>query len=230
MVINLQGLRHYSENMNNQDFFVEKENMKLVLDGCSSAKFSELGTRLFCQLFLTNNECNNVDKFEENVEKTFEKLIEQLRVWYPEQENLEDFIFNNLLFTILGCFKTEDEYIVKAFGDGFIVTQNILDQISYIRLSYGRTPPYYAYKYCDIENKSIKEYKFKTFYFKRKIFKKVGVSTDGISPIAERNLKDFDNMIIKNAKDAACEMLIKTERGLFQDDVTIAIFDEDGGK
>lgn len=89
----------------------------MVLDGCSEAKFSEAGTRLFSQLFRTIEDYDKVEKFEDNVKITFDRIMSQLSKWYKTQEEIEDFIMENLLFTIVACFKKEDSYIVKIFGD-----------------------------------------------------------------------------------------------------------------
>ncbi len=223
MVINLQGLWHYDEGKNNQDFVIKEKNMVLVLDGCSESNYSEVGTRLFGQYFKTLNDYDSEEKFEKNVNLTFEKMIEQIKQWYPTQQKLEDFIRENLLFTILACFEKEDKWIVKIFGDGYIVTQNIIDEVSYIALSYGDAPPYFAYKYCNIKLGCINQYKFKTFIFDNKKFKKVGVATDGIKPIARGTLNQMDSMIVNNSNNEECKYFIKKNRNYFNDDVTIGI-------
>ena len=47
MIISSQGFGHFTQGLNNQDFGIETPRMLLVLDGCSGAKYSEVGTRLF---------------------------------------------------------------------------------------------------------------------------------------------------------------------------------------
>ena len=114
MIISSQGFGHFVQGLNNQDFGIETPRMLLVLDGCSGAKYSEVGTRLFAQLFERKEECDNYEKFEDNVKEVFEELIGMMAKYYPTKEELEnDFIMDNLLFTIIACFKTEDKYIVK---------------------------------------------------------------------------------------------------------------------
>ena len=56
MIISSQGIGHFTEGLNNQDFGLETSRMVMVLDGCSEAKYSEVGTRLFGQLFLKKEE------------------------------------------------------------------------------------------------------------------------------------------------------------------------------
>ena len=123
MIISSQGFGHFTKGLNNQDFGIETPRMLLVLDGCSGAKYSEVGTRLFAQLLLRKEDFDNYEKFEENVKLIFEKIIKKVKEDYPNRDELEkDFIMENLLFTIIACFKTTDKYIVKLFGDGYIVS------------------------------------------------------------------------------------------------------------
>lgn len=231
MVINLQGFGHFQDDINNQDFALETSNMILLLDGCSGSRYSEAGTRLFSQLFFTLPDAENVEKFEENVKTTFDRLIEQLKVWYPDSYSLESFILENLLFTIIACFNMEDSYIVKIFGDGYIVTQNILDKISYIKFSYGEKPPYFAYKYCleTIEAREFDKYEFQKFIFDKKSFKRVGIATDGIKPIANEYVKGFDELLIKKAFSKSNEMIIRRSRQKFYDDTSFGMFNNEGG-
>ena len=159
MIITSQGFGHFTQGFNNQDFGIETSRMLLILDGCSGAKYSEVGTRLFAQLFSRKEDAD---------------LINNVKNYYPVQKDLEEnFIMENLLFTIIACFETEDEYIVKLFGDGYIITQNNRNKISFLKFDYGPCPPYFAYKYCDIE--TFKDYEFKTFKFNKKTFPKIAM-------------------------------------------------------
>ena len=117
MIVSKLGCSHYSGGINNQDFYYSEDNLKMVLDGCSEAKYSEIGTRLFTQLFSTLPDKLKLERFESNIKITFDNLLEKLKFWYPDQKSLDDFIIDNLLFTILACFETEDSFVVKMFGD-----------------------------------------------------------------------------------------------------------------
>lgn len=225
MIITSQGFGHFTEGLNNQDFGIETSRMLLILDGCSGAKYSEVGTRLFAQLFSRKEDFDNVEKFEDNVKSVFDGLIEMMEKYYPKHEGLEkEFIMENLLFTIIACFETETEYIVKLFGDGYVITQNNRGSISYMKFSYGKYPPYFAYKYCN--KQEFKDYQFKTFRFDKKIFPKVAIATDGIMPIAKGEVKGLDNCII-DGNEILTSVGIKSQRQTFYDDITIGIF---GGK
>lgn len=225
MIITSQGFGHFTQGLNNQDFGIESSDMLLILDGCSGAKYSEIGTRLFAQLFSRKEEFNSVEKFEDNVKSIFDDFIEMMKPYYPKYEDLEkEFIMENLLFTIIACFETETEYVVKLFGDGYVITQNNSGNISYVKYSYGAHPPYFAYKYCNLSE--FKNYEFKTWKFDKKIFQKVSIATDGVMPIARGDVKGLDNAIIDGNK-VLVEVGIKAQRQSFFDDITIATF---GGK
>lgn len=226
MIISSQGFGHFIQGTNNQDFGIETLRMLLVLDGCSEAKYSEVGTRMFTQIFSRKEECDNHEKFEDNVKEIFDEILGMMAKYYPTQEELEqDFIMENLLFTIIACFKTEDKFIVKIFGDGYIITKNQQGCFSYIKFYYGKRPPYFAYKYC--KNMDFGNYQFKTFEFDKKVFPQVGIASDGVMPIAKGELKGLDNTIF-NGSAIGVDLAIKGNRQSFYDDVTIGIFE--GGK
>lgn len=224
MIVNSQGFKHFLNHINNQDFAYETSRMLLVLDGCSDGKYSEVGTRLFIQLFSRKEENDSVEKFESNVKEVFEDIIKMMRVFYPNQESFEkNFIMENMLFTIIACFELEDKFIVKMFGDGYIIAQNVYNELSYIKFSYGECPPYFAYTYCNQIEDFFKHYKFKTFEFDKSIFKTVGIASDGILPIV-KELKHMD-IHICNANNVALKSAIRLSNQSFGDDVTIAFFD-----
>ena len=115
MVINLQGLWHYNVGLNNQDFILKNDNMLLVLDGCSEAIYSEVGTRTFAQYFQTLDNYDEVDYFEENVNIVFEKIIRQAKEWFKDKDKFEEYIQRNYLFTILACFKKKNSFITYGY-------------------------------------------------------------------------------------------------------------------
>lgn len=233
MIITSQGIGHYALNLNNQDFGLETSRMLLVLDGCSGAKYSEVGTRLFAQLFSRKEEFDNLEKFEDNVKSTFEEILQMMETYYPKKEDLENnFIMENLLFTIIACFKTEEGYVIKMFGDGYVITQNKRGLVSYAKFYYGDKPPYFAYKYCS-SLPQYKAYEFKTFEYSKDKFPKVAIATDGVQPIAKGEVIGFGNLdnYIVEGKEPLLNLCIKQKRQNFGDDVTIAAFDyDDGGK
>lgn len=225
MIITSQGFGHFTQGMNNQDFGIEsEERMLLILDGCSAAKYSEIGTRLFAQLFSRKEEWDNVEKFEDNVKEVFEDILDMMTKYYKSYDELEsEFIMENLLFTIIACFKLEDRYVVKLFGDGYIFTKNARDAVSYMKFTYGKCPPYLAYRYCNSVDPSFKNYDFKTFTFEKGRFPIVGIGTDGIMPIAKGDIAGADTGIV-TANDAFIRVLLNGKKADFLDDVTIGVF------
>ena len=213
-----QGNGHYLNGLNNQDFCYMENNLKLVTDGCSSAEFSEVGTRLFVQAFAKLPNRFDVNEFESNVRKAFESILS-----ITTEEDANDFIANNLLFTIIACFETEDKFIVKFIGDGYIITVNHEDVVSYTRLFYGKTPPYFAY--TKIPTTTYEEpLKFKTFEYSKKDFKLVGIASDGIAPIADKKLDvDFDALVLGTDTKYSPEGIIRSNQSQFFDDITILI-------
>lgn len=228
MIISSQGFGHFTQGLNNQDFALESPRMLLVLDGCSGAKYSEIGTRLFAQLFSRKEEWDSVEKFEDNVKSVFDEIVAMMERYYPVRKELEEeFIMENLLFTIIACFKTESQYIVKLFGDGYVITQNSRNHVSYIKFAYGKCPPYFAYKYCNLQGLDFSSYEFKTFYFDRSVFPNVAIATDGVMPIVKEGNKMADKDIV-SGKKAGVQMAIRDKRQSFSDDVTIASFGGEG--
>jgi len=221
MQICKQGNGHYLNGINNQDFCYAEKNLKLLTDGCSEGKFSEVGTRLFCQAFAGLEDRFDVTKFDKNVKNIFSRLME----FYGKinKGGLTDFIVNNLLFTIVACFELDDKFVVKYLGDGYVITVNSNDMISYMRLSYGKTPPYYAYNTLSTEGYN-KKLEFKTFEFSKKDFKKVGIASDGIAPIIDKRIADdFEGFILEKESVYTPEGIIKSNSNMFFDDVTILI-------
>lgn len=219
MQICRQGNGHYLDGLNNQDFFFEEGNLKMITDGCSEGKFSEVGTRLFAQAFSQLDTRLDLSRFEQNVEKAFMKACSVAGAKFGS--DFETFVINNMLFTIIACFEFEDKFVVKFIGDGYIITVNKHDLLSYIRLFYGKSPPYYAYNKLTTDNYP-KTLKFKTFEFSKQDFKKVGIASDGLAPIAEKQIShSFDDFFLGKKTAYNPKGVINSNRTLFYDDVTI---------
>ena len=221
MQICRQGNGHYIDGINNQDFCYMERNLKLLTDGCSEGRFSEVGTRLFHQYFSLLENRFEVEKFERNVKETFSKIISVFSS--TGKKNVTEFIVNNMLFTIIACFELEDKFVVKYIGDGYIVTVNSNNMVSYIRLAYGKTPPYYAYNFLNTNTYKDK-LKFKTFEFSKKEFKNVGIASDGIMPIVEKRIaEDFEPFVLGSESKYTPEGVIKSNHSSFYDDITILV-------
>ena len=219
MQICRQGNGHYLDGLNNQDFFFEEGNLKMITDGCSEGKFSEVGTRLFAQAFSQLDMRLDLNRFEQNVEKAFMKACSVAGA--KSGSDFETFVINNMLFTIIACFELEDKFVVKFIGDGYIITVNKHSLLSYIRLFYGKSPPYYSYNKLSTDNYP-KTLEFKTFEFSKQDFKKVGIASDGLAPIAEKQLSHpFEDFFLGKKTEYNPKGVINSNRTLFYDDVTI---------
>lgn len=225
--VSKMGSDHVFANTNNQDFALGLLNMKIVLDGCGSGKHSEVGARLFAQLFarkakeyFDNGETINEENFIDTVNNIFQKMLELC--------SDTAFIFQNYCFTILVCFEFEDEFVVYSCGDGYIIKENE-EGITFEKLDDGEYPAYYIYNF--ITDKDILEaYKegvsFKVTRFSKKEYTNIGVATDGLR--FSENLLDVEkNKLMKylhERKGPAIEKLVNrnnTQNGLFHDDISI---------
>lgn len=221
MQICKQGNGHYLDGINNQDFCYMEKNLKLLTDGCSEGKFSEVGTRLFNQCFSLIENRFEVDKFEENVKQTFIRISSML--YDKGEEKIKEFIVNNMLFTIIACFELEDKFVVKCIGDGYIITVNSEDTVSYIRLFYGKKPPYYAYNFLSTDSYK-NGLEFKTFEFSKESFKNIGLASDGIAPIVDKRIdEDLTPFILGQETKYTPEGIIKSNQSSLYDDITILI-------
>ena len=220
------GSDHIFGNKNNHDYAFNLLNMKVVMDGCGSGKHSEVGTKLFAQLFarkakeyFDKNECINEENFIDVVNSIFEKML--------AVSNDMSFIFQNYCFTILVCFEFEDEFVVYTCGDGYIIKE-IKDGISFEVLDDGEYPAYYVYNFIS-DKSSLKEYKdgveFKVAHFSKDDFINVGVATDGLR--YSSNLLEVENNKLKRflheGKGAQIEKLINrnNRNEMFHDDISI---------
>ncbi len=221
------GSDHIFGNKNNHDFMFSLLNMKIVLDGCGSGNHSEIGCRIFAQLF-----ARKVKEFYDNgIEVNETNFIDIVNnVFYKMLAVCDDasFILNNYCFTILVCFESENEFIVYSCGDGYIIKEN-QESITFDKLDDGEYPQYYVYNF--ITDKSIlKEYKdgvsFKVTKFNKEEYTNVGVATDGLR--YTENLLEVDKVkfmrFLKEGKGPQIEKLINrnnNENDLFHDDISI---------
>lgn len=237
MVISKIGNMHVKKMCSNQDFYLVTDRMKLLVDGCSAGQDSDFGTRLFCKLFDKQKNKEDPFSFEKNVESVFEKMLGIFNIKLKSSTKKEEyeFIVNNFLFTILVCFETDDSFIVKFLGDGYIITENLDHLLSYIKIYYGPCPPYFAYNYVDEAFKAIykSELTFRTYEFKKSEFVNVGLASDGIEPfvfdksIKSEDKKKFDRFLLNEGKLSEernrlqISNLIQRNSLYFADDTTI---------
>lgn len=217
MFINKIGQHHLELGENCQDFgkYEIFENMdemhKLVCDGCSEGKHSEVGAKLYT---LLNKQ--PVDLWE-----AFPRIINLIG------EN-SSIIKDYMCFTILDCRCTNEEFHIHYCGDGFIITENNNNEINFIKLDDGEYPKYYAYNF--VSNKTaLKQYREGVFFsqlmFSRTDYKNIGVASDGIRYILnceDENLKNEFISILKEDKEVKMKRFINKHQSIFKDDITIA--------
>lgn len=216
-IVNKIGSEHIASNKNNQDFYMAREDEICVVDGCSEGSHSEVGAKLFCQLFQYNSDVNAV----------FKKLLSIC----PDKDNYK-FVKDNLLFTILSAHIYEDSYIIGHCGDGYIITQDYDDNIQYIKLEDEfEFPRYYAYNYIDRDKLSTYKdgVEFDIAMFPMQWYKRIGLASDGIRYILDSVFKDdLSKAIIDNKPNRIARLINKDktlETPMFKDDITICMLD-----
>ncbi len=225
--VSKMGIDHDFANKNNQDFAFQILNMKVVMDGCGSGKHSEVGAKLFGQLFARKVK-EYVDKgetiTEENVLEVIGSIFEKMLGLCSDTA----FIFQNYCFTILLCLELEDEFVVYSCGDGYIIKENS-EAITFDKLDDGEYPAYYIYNY--ITDKSVLvEYQegvnFKVTRFRKDEYFNVGVASDGLRfwdkmfDVEKTKLMQF----LHEGKKPQLETLINRNNRrnrIFHDDISI---------
>lgn len=223
------GSEHTWSSKNNQDYYLicnetkvkdTTVSLKMVLDGCGSEDNSEVGVKLFSQLFnaLPDEQKLDYELFESNVDLVMKKLI-------AINDSLA-FIASNLFFTILCVFELEDRFIAKICGDGYIIT-NKADTVEYICFDDGQYPKYCLYNYLPEESRGIYTdgVGFETQEFLKTDYTNIGVATDGfryVFDIPETEQYKLETLIVAK-KISQIEMLVNRNQQKFKDDLTICI-------
>ena len=239
IAISKLGNTHAFEDKNNQDFVVSILNLKMVLDGCGSCLFSEIGTRLFAQFFLeevkkfesTINSAKNIEKAELSIEKiqltelSFFKMVDEVFARLTKISRSDDFYYQNFCFTILACLELENEYVVFACGDGYILKQTNAE-VDFQKLDDGEYPKYYIYNYIH-DKERLQEYRdgveFSIYHFTKIEYSNVGVATDGIRffEALEFIEKNRFQEYLKEGKKGKIGMLLNRNTIVFKDDISI---------
>lgn len=208
MFINKIGMEHLESGMNCQDYGFESVYESVVCDGCSEGKHSEVGAKLFCQLYKDCGDARDV-------------FTELSGLFYREVEQLKDF----LCFTILRLYKEDDFFQVSYCGDGYIILQDHDGNITFEELSDGEYPKYYIYNYISPEY--LKHYKdgvsFSQKTYSKEEYAKVGIASDGLRYIlqADEELKQEFVNCLKSGKELKTKLFINRNHNIFKDDVTI---------
>lgn len=208
MFINKIGMEHLEMGMNCQDYGFESVFESVVCDGCSEGKHSEVGAKLFCQLY---KDCGD----------TRDVLAELSGLFHREVQQLKDF----LCFTILRLYREENFFEISYCGDGYIILQDHDRNITFEELSDGEYPKYYIYNYIPPEY--LKHYKdgvlFSQKTYSKEKYAKVGIASDGLRHIlqADEELKQEFINCLKSGKELKTKLFINRNHKIFKDDVTI---------
>ena len=154
---------------------------------------SDIESKSFMRLFSERVGFNKVENFEENVKYTADQVLNKVQ---------ED-------FSIIALFELENRYVVKFLGNTFIITKNANGLISYLRYYYGDSQPYMVQE----------NHNFETVVLDKQKFQQVYVATPGILPIVKNKIAGFDELF--NENKSRIETIIKENRQIFYDDVTI---------
>lgn len=202
--------------------------IKFVLDGCGSTPHSEVGAALFAQYFSTYSEQVNPDNFEEIAKIVMNVLANGI---IPSDRFRRD----DLSFTILACMETEEQFVVKSCGDGFIIaikhdgeimTYQLNDSV---KIGGDEYPNYLVYNYIENRESLLEPHRqeigFTTTLFAKEEFALVGVATDGL-----RFVDNLDNLETTRWNDALLggkgkklSVIVNRNHAKFKDDISICI-------
>lgn len=244
MKVNVHGSSHSLLGVKNQDSCLEisdgTRRLKLVCDGCTNIDpknpetylktHNEVGSGLFCSKYSLIEDPFNHEKFVENANNIMKKMLDFIdfsKEKYLKNEKMIEFISYNYSFTIFACFETEEHFYVYHLGDGVIIVQNLIGNISYIERKFGKYPPYLVNNFIFDETKE-----FTKITFSKKDVKNVGVASDGIMAITKNMLEDkdkklFDSLLSNDDslsyinQGNAITNFINSNNGIFSDDTTI---------
>ena len=217
MFINKTGFDHVEYGINNQDFGIENEDVKCIVDGCSEGKHSEVGAKLFCHLL---NRFGSLLGSEQKL--TIDLIFTSiLNIIGYRAKDIRDY----MCFTTLYVIETDKEFITNICGDGYIIKHTIDDKIEYEKIDNGKYPIYYAYNYTPKE--ALGMYKdgvdFQEYRFSKEEYKSIGVASDGLRYIFGKEFEtEFTSLILKR-KINAIKRLINREHKHFKDDITLVI-------
>lgn len=209
MFVNKIGRAHMMDGRNCQDFGMVSEGKKLVCDGCSQGRHTEVGAKAFVHLVQRGY----------GILEAFERLLE---LFGQSAGDIRDF----LCFTILMVEEDENGFRVLYCGDGYVMLEDLEGRIRYQKLSDGEYPKYLAYNY--VEKELLKYYqegvKIGELYFSKEQYQRVGVATDGLRFLEgmEDAVKlEFERAFLED-REMKVKRLVNKYQTFFQDDVTIA--------
>jgi serine/threonine protein phosphatase PrpC len=226
IVLSKPGADHLYAGVNRQDFAVQLPGLKLVLDGCGSTRFPEVGATLFAQLLAeeyVRREREGQDLIEPaEFEDVVRTIFDKLSLLLPTDE----LKLANLCFTILACFERETEFVVMNCGDGFILASQG-ENMFQLQLDDGEYPKYFAYNLVS-DKDSLVEYRdgvaFTTRRFSKDEYDNVGVATDGLRFVDQLTRPDQYSFYeyLRQGRKGKVAMTINRNSAVFKDDISVA--------
>lgn len=213
--------------VNCQDAVGMTNGVKIVCDGCSEGKHSEVGAWLFVRKTLNNTE-DYCDKAH-GIEYLADTMLDVqsnicTHTWYGDDPNPQ-LIKDYLCYTILMSVKVmHEQFITYVCGDGYIILQKDGD-IRFVKVDNGEYPKYFSYNYID--SSKLKHYKDGVEFdvSEWEGYENVGIASDGIRFVAdlpeEHPLKKEFKSILLSGKELKMKLFINRHEKLFQDDVSI---------
>jgi hypothetical protein len=225
IVISKTGADHLYAGVNRQDFALDLPNLKLVLDGCGSMQFSEVGVALFGQLL--TDECSKREQTGQQPigPNDFEVVVEEIFCQLTTLFSTDMLKLQNLSFTILACFELENEFVVLSCGDGFVLASKD-DCMFELVLDDGEYPKYFVYNLLE-DTTALETYRegvqFSSIRLPKSQYDNVGVATDGLRFAKQLTRVDLYNFYdyLRQGRGGKVAMLINRYSGTFKDDISI---------
>ena len=208
MFVCKMGKHHLEYGQNCQDFGMVKGNRKMVCDGCSQGAHSEVGAKAFVHL----------TKRGYGLEKAFERLTE---LFGQQAKDVKDY----LCLTSLRVEEREDDFRLTCCGDGYVILEDLKGQITFLELSDGEYPQYYAYNYVD--RRKMNRYRdgvpMKERIFPKEQYRRVGVATDGLRYVAgTAGLSEAFIQALQSGREVQVKRFVNKYQDFLKDDLTIA--------
>ena len=212
------GTSHRETGTNCQDATGQYLDLKVVCDGCSEGRNSEVGAKLFCHLIVERyKNIKTRGKMYIKIPAMIISVMDELiNIVGDDPQTIKDY----LSFTVILAHGNTVYYC----GDGYII-KKMDETIMFQKLDCGEYPQYLAYNYID--SNSMKKYKDGVDIQKVELneFDNIGVASDGIRFIADREdgdplKEEFKNLIL-SGKDIKMRLFFNRNSKIFQDDFSI---------
>jgi hypothetical protein len=224
------GYDHLDMGINRQDVAFAAGGIKFVLDGCGSGKHSEVGAQLFQQMIQASPSAISGNRVTIPV---FDRLIPDTMFYLAKKiVDTDTFRFSNLCFTMLACLETDDEFIVRYSGDGYIIGVTHTGSIETVELTneiHADAPAYLVYNYMEdrslVFERDLAGVPILTRTLSKETYANVGVATDGWRFV--KNLEPLEKVrweeYILADKAKMLSRIVNRNQQKFRDDIAICL-------